>query len=545
MAAGALRPPSRTGNSSWNPREEQAFSEVAPSLGAKQPQQLATPSTCNKNHSSLSSKSMHSNTTNGINNDPETQHPSRLAQQKPADRLSQASQLHSCRADAESKAQQQQQQQPAASEKPRKHMSPHFCIFQVDDWGLDGWSLEEGCRKGRWDTLLDVLLKCVMVDGRWPREVEASLFAGGDAMHINGAIQSLAMPAIFRRADGTTARQPATFQYWQDMLWEQRGVDHPGLRWERAAGWLSTFQKKRDELLRRLDTLLDAAPRESIAVVLDYKDVDRTFEDLKRTGCDHDPRAERVYLLLGGAHGFDGKDDVRSEMFNIIVGQFTARLGANRVVRTNLCKNAKDMTKFTAAQVASFLSTEYRRRMLADAVAGAELLAGLHAAAQGGDSLKDTATLEKPPHAPGSSNVTPGDTARWGMTSCNSNINNNTNNHNSTNNHNNNNSNSKNNNNNSNSNSSSSSSRQLPPAPLSTPPPLPCITTNNNRNSTNNSNSNNNNKNNNNNNNNDSNTNNSTNNSNSNSNSSSHPGSPEQGPCAVLVLLLFLLLLFV
>eukprot|EP00931_Biecheleriopsis_adriatica_P021841 TRINITY_DN14170_c0_g1_i1.p1 TRINITY_DN14170_c0_g1~~TRINITY_DN14170_c0_g1_i1.p1 ORF type:complete len:739 (+),score=151.09 TRINITY_DN14170_c0_g1_i1:84-2300(+) len=282
-------------------------------------------------------------------------------------------------------------ERPASSFLPKKKSrpvlssrapSPHFCVFQGDGWGISGWSLEWGCRKNRWDTLLDVLLKCVMVDGQWPSEVEASLFVGGDALHINGLIQPLAMPRVYR-SNGSSCSQPATVQFWQDMLWNHRGMDRPGLQWELDVSYTS-LTRKRQRLLQRLDALLETVePEESFAFVMDYRDVDVSYEDLKFAGHKVEPVASRIYLLLGGAHGFDSKDDADKEFFDAVYGRFKARLGEKRILTVNLCMNTVDETKFTSAQVAAFLSTEYRRGALGGAVAGAELLAGLHPGAAG------------------------------------------------------------------------------------------------------------------------------------------------------------------
>jgi hypothetical protein len=77
-----------------------------------------------------------------------------------------------------------------------RRLPVHYCIFQGDDTGVGGWSRDEGGRRNRWDTLLDTALKCLMMDGEWPRDVRVSIFVGADAVHLTGEIQSLIMPKI-------------------------------------------------------------------------------------------------------------------------------------------------------------------------------------------------------------------------------------------------------------------------------------------------------------------------------------------------------------
>lgn len=259
--------------------------------------------------------------------------------------------------------------QPKARNTPRasNRVTPHFCIFQGDDRGTNGWSLEDGSRRGRWDTLLDSMLKCVMMDGQWNADVSCSLFVGADAVHVTGAVQSVLMRPIGNLGKGGRTRYaPATVHAWEEALWNNYGTNRPGLVWELDR---NRAPNKQQRLLERLDEFLRDAPSDSVAIVLDYRNVDATYEELKAKGVDRQPHASTVYLLLGGAHGFDGKDDRNSGFFEAVVGVFAKRLGQHRVARVNLCEPG-DTAKFTASKVAAFLSVEHSRGMLGRVVAG-------------------------------------------------------------------------------------------------------------------------------------------------------------------------------
>jgi len=241
-------------------------------------------------------------------------------------------------------------------------MAPHLCVFFGDSRGLAGWDAADGSRKNRWDTVFETLLKCVSTDGKWPREVEASAFVGADAIHITGAIQPLAMPAGHR--------SPSS-QYWQEMLWEQYGIDNPGLTWEIEKVHQDkkrNLKQTREAMLKRVDSIVDDAPPDSIVMVLDGKDADVGYEELKLIGQHREPWAETAFLLLD----MDFRDETSNELFEAIVAQFSTRLGSERVIRTKLSKDASETTQLTASKAASFLNAEHRRGFLGHVVAGAE-----------------------------------------------------------------------------------------------------------------------------------------------------------------------------
>jgi len=89
-------------------------------------------------------------------------------------------------------------------------------------------------------------------------------------------------------------------------------------------------------------------------------------------------RAGRVYVLLGGAHGFDGEDDDDGSFFQAIIGRFERRLGIESVVRVDICegRSGEPSPVFPLSKVASFVSTEHARGVLWRAVAGLEALRG-------------------------------------------------------------------------------------------------------------------------------------------------------------------------
>jgi hypothetical protein len=221
-----------------------------------------------------------------------------------------------------------------------------------------------------------------MVDGKWPREVRVSIFNGGDAIHMNGAIQPLIMKELpYLKDNGQPMYSPATTHAWEEALWEKRLKlqDHPGLKWDldprregRGNSEKPAEGSGRAALLSKLGGFIEQEVSDDSAVmVLDYRDVDSTYDGLKIRGTKKEATAKTVYVLLGGAHGFNGKDDKDSKFFNEILALFKSRVG-NRLARVNLCEGEDDTAKFTASSVAAFLAVEYHRGTLGHAVSGLE-----------------------------------------------------------------------------------------------------------------------------------------------------------------------------
>jgi len=260
----------------------------------------------------------------------------------------------------------------------------HFCIFQGDAEGLDGWSLEDGSMQNRWDTLLDGLLKCLMMDGAWPLEVRASAFVGGDALHLSGEVQSLAMPVAGQREDGRAMYQPATVRNWEEALWRARGQDLPGLCWRRRTVQPDASDSRaeaRARLLDNLDEVLACSSGPVAVLVFTPVGARVTYDELKANGKNsagcggvHHVRdlITPVFVVLGGAHGFDGDDDKDGGAFlDAVLARFIARFGPACVLRLSLGENGGGVApKFPLSKVAAFLSVEYACGGFARAVEG-------------------------------------------------------------------------------------------------------------------------------------------------------------------------------
>lgn len=252
----------------------------------------------------------------------------------------------------------------------RSEAAPHFCLFQCDRSGARSWSLEDG-RQKRWDVLLHTLLECLMVDDSWPQEICASLFVGADSLQVSGAVQSLAMPEIGQCQDGTPKFRPATIQAWEDLLLTYKGHSTTGLRW-RLRPPCGTLYAAQETMLQNLDIELQSAPAGSVAFLLGIGS-GPTYEDLKARGLGRRPKARRVFLLLGGATGFDGRGDTDGTFVHEILERCAARLGAAHVTAVALrCVASVSTAQLTVPKLAAFLSTEYSMGALDTAVAGFE-----------------------------------------------------------------------------------------------------------------------------------------------------------------------------
>lgn len=259
-----------------------------------------------------------------------------------------------------------------------KHLVPHFCIFQVEERGLEGWEWMNDCWSHRWDTLIEALQKCVAVDGKRGRNVKASLFAGGDAIHITSGVQNLTKPTLKGHVN---AKLHYNIEAWERMLWENYLKDHPGLlRWEREAPPLQAGREAqregaRQRLVERLREFLDGAPATSVVLAFTpWKVKGATYDELKMAGLHR--RVEgvtHVYLLLGGAHGFDYENDADGKFFQSVLELFADKFGQHRVARVTLCQDGYPLVKFPTASLVSFLNIEYARGMLDHVVAGLQV----------------------------------------------------------------------------------------------------------------------------------------------------------------------------
>lgn len=242
---------------------------------------------------------------------------------------------------------------------------PHFCLFQGDGVGISGWTRHEGSRGNRWDTILLSLLQSTGTDVAGPGDVRSSAYVGSDVVHVDGHIQQHTAPAV----GGPQVMNPKA---WADMLWKNKGRSSPGLLWE-INGPQRSLMESQKRLLNNLDALLCCGTANSVAIAFNYRKTDKiTYDDLWIDGAGRQAYSEKVYLLFGSAHGFDGKDDADGWLLDSIMELFKARLGAHRVVCVNLCSSDTNRVKFPSAKIAGFLSAEHTRGALGQVVAGLE-----------------------------------------------------------------------------------------------------------------------------------------------------------------------------
>ncbi|CAK0810057.1 unnamed protein product [Prorocentrum cordatum] len=253
----------------------------------------------------------------------------------------------------------------------------HFCIFQGGEQGVEGWTLDRGSFVNRWDALLDGLLQCVMMDGEWPHEVRASAFVGRDSVHLGGQVQDWVMPVVGQRDGGAAAFQPVTLPAWEDVLWWARGeAGLPDLEWRLAREAPGSLEATRRQQLESLREELARLPEAAAVFLFTPARPDVSYDRLVELGEGRSPRSGGVYVLMGGAHGFDDSDDCDSCFAAEVFAAFSARFGDDRVLRVSLGADELPVggpePKFTLASVASFVSVEYTRGALQQAVAGVE-----------------------------------------------------------------------------------------------------------------------------------------------------------------------------
>lgn len=234
----------------------------------------------------------------------------------------------------------------------------HFCIFQGDSEGASGWTLQQGSLQNRWDVILDGLLKSVMMDGEWPRDIFASAFVGADVVHISGAVQEQVMPIVGYK-DGKAQYQPATFKAFEETLWRSLHSPPPspsrGLEWHRDGGGGACGAEARRRQLEAVDAML-AETAGAKAIAFSTRRAVQ-YQDLLSSRSASCKEPQTIYLLLGGAHGFDGKDDVDSSHEDALLQRFRAKLGDDNVVSVRLGSSSA-VSKFSLANVVSWLRVE-------------------------------------------------------------------------------------------------------------------------------------------------------------------------------------------
>jgi len=211
-----------------------------------------------------------------------------------------------------------------------------------------------------------------MADGKWGNKVHASLFVGADVLHLDGAVQEVVMEERGVKDNGSKKRTAATNERFTKVLWDSWNKNKTGMRWQLHP---ENFRRKEKAaqaaLLRNLDSFLQQEADNAVALFLDAKGK-TTYDELKMCGYGKQCRARQIFLLLGGAHGFDGRDDHDDTFARDVQNCFIKRLGEKRVARVTLCTEPSDYCKFTAAQVSAFLRVEYGRGSLRQVIAGLE-----------------------------------------------------------------------------------------------------------------------------------------------------------------------------
>ncbi|CAK0790251.1 unnamed protein product [Prorocentrum cordatum] len=256
--------------------------------------------------------------------------------------------------------------------------APAGCTSSGGEQGVEGWALDRGSVQNRWDALLDGLLQGVMMDGGWPQEVRASVFVGPDTVDLSGQVQEWSMPVVAGRRHGKAAVfQPVTFQSWEDALWWSRGrAGLPGLEWRLAPAAPESLASARRQQLEGLRAELARLPEAAAVLVFTPARPDVSYDQLRDLGERRSPRPGCVYVLMGGAHGFDDSDDRDGAFAAEVLAAFSERFGDDRVVRVSLGAGepSRDESepKFTLASVASFVSVEHTRGALRQAIAGVD-----------------------------------------------------------------------------------------------------------------------------------------------------------------------------
>ena len=199
-----------------------------------------------------------------------------------------------------------------------------------------------------------------------------SIFSCGDALHLDGRVQEQIMHKVRRRPDGSWQRAPATSHAWDAALWRLWKKNSPGVQW--AFGpQAKSFNHAQQLCLKQMRSTFEGMEAETTTVmVMDNRRFDAIYEDLKRRGTAdvQNSRTKQVVILLGGAHGFDNKDDRDSTFFEDMIGLCQNLFGYEHVVRINLMQSGHINTKLTLLKVATHLATEWHTGGLHTALTG-------------------------------------------------------------------------------------------------------------------------------------------------------------------------------
>jgi len=247
----------------------------------------------------------------------------------------------------------------------------HFCIFEEGDAasGFSSWSMELGRHRKRWGAIFGVVQEVARCkSGSWPTEVSASMFVGGDVLHIDESVQELlntGSNASLPSRQHDFAR-PSSFE---ETLWNTMGQESQGVCWELAgrvrdrklASW-----ENRETLLSRVDRLVRVASPDAVALVLDQSNAEIAYDDLVQRGRGHETPSCQAFVLIF-VRDSEKRGMAAEGLSRLVVDRFESRLGTKRVAKASL-----GATTFTAQEIAAFLSLEHSRGGLARAIAGVQ-----------------------------------------------------------------------------------------------------------------------------------------------------------------------------
>ena len=124
-------------------------------------------------------------------------------------------------------------------------ISLHYVIVQADAVGLQGWTLDHGSRGHRWDALLDTMLQCFSIDGRWSSSIDVTTLVGKDVIHLDHHLQDSIMPVVGVKRNGKARRAPATLEQFQNVIWGlQHSNAHSGIEFSRTSAYHPSKRKK-------------------------------------------------------------------------------------------------------------------------------------------------------------------------------------------------------------------------------------------------------------------------------------------------------------
>ncbi|CAE7683113.1 Ctsb [Symbiodinium pilosum] len=194
----------------------------------------------------------------------------------------------------------------------------------------------------------------------------STLFVGPDSLHTTGALQPLVMTALGQGQDGRPFYQPATLKAFEEALWRQRGQDCPGLRWQLSKHRPRT-EETRGMLLKGLEEILEQIPPKVKAGVLVFDaDATLTYNELKRSSWTA-RGYDKLFILVGGAHGFDGANDEDGSFLEEVLRLFEAYVGPDNVAKVTLTEDATAATTFPLSKVVSFVSQAFSESELKQA----------------------------------------------------------------------------------------------------------------------------------------------------------------------------------